>query len=166
MDTLVLFLVLGGMLTIIFLNYFSSILPISCSFIWTSVFLVCSFICVVFLCLFIIFLTYCVLGLLFPSFRVEFFLPFGFCPPKVGPVVYVSVLQGEICAEFSFVFPLMGKAEWGSNPVCWLFGLYFCFVCCLVEASCIGCYWWLGDTRSCIQVVSFVWLPRVSSLVV
>ena len=25
-----------------------------------------------------------------PGFRVEFFLPFGFCPPKVGPVVYVS----------------------------------------------------------------------------
>ena len=27
-----------------------------------------------------------------------------------------------------FVFPLMGKAEWGGNPVCWWLGLYFCFV--------------------------------------
>ena len=77
--------------TIIILNYFSGSLPISYSFIWASVFLVCYFICVVFLCLFIIlFLTYCVWDLLFPGFRVEFFLPFGFCPPKVGPVVCLS----------------------------------------------------------------------------
>ena len=33
---------------------------------------------------------------------------------------------------------------------------YFCFVCCLDEASCTGFYWWLGDARSCIQVVSFM----------
>ena len=41
--------------------------------------------------------------------KVEFFLPFGFCPPKVGPVVCVSFVEGEICAEFFFVFPLMGR---------------------------------------------------------
>ena len=35
------------------------------------------------------FLTYRVWGLLFSGFKVEFFLPFGFCPPKVGPVVCV-----------------------------------------------------------------------------
>ena len=40
--------------TIIVLNSFSGSLPISSSFIWTYVFLVCSFICVVFLCIFII----------------------------------------------------------------------------------------------------------------
>ena len=73
------------------------------SFIWTFVFLVCSFICVVFLCLFINFLTYCVWVLLFPGFRVEFFLPFSFCPLKVGPVVCVNFIEGEICAEFLFV---------------------------------------------------------------
>ena len=38
------------------------------------------------------FLTYCVCGLLFPGFKVELFLPFGFFPPKVGPVVCVSFL--------------------------------------------------------------------------
>ena len=38
-------------LTIIILNPFSGSLPISSSFIWTSVFLLCSFICVVFFCL-------------------------------------------------------------------------------------------------------------------
>ena len=42
--------------TIIILNYFSGSLPISCSFIWTSVFLVCSSSCIVFLCLLIIIL--------------------------------------------------------------------------------------------------------------
>ena len=77
--------------TIIILSYFPGSLPISSLFVWTSGFLVCSFICVGFLCLFIIiFLTYCVWGLLFPGFKVEFFLPFGFCPPKVGSVVCVS----------------------------------------------------------------------------
>jgi len=43
---------------------------------------------------------YYVRCLLFPGFKVEFFLPFGFCPPKVGPVVCVSFLYGEICAGF------------------------------------------------------------------
>ena len=39
----------------IILNYFSGSLPISSSFIYTSVFLVCSLICIAFLCLFITF---------------------------------------------------------------------------------------------------------------
>ena len=60
-----------------------------------------------------------------------------------------------------FVFPLMGKAEWGGNLVCWGSGLYFCFVCCLDEVSCTGCYWWLGDARACIQVVSFGWVLTI-----
>jgi len=88
----------------------------------------------------------------------SFFL--WFLPSNVGPLVYVSFLKGEICAEFLFVclfvFPLMGKTEWGGNLVCWWLGLYICFVCCLDEASCTGFYWWLGDAGSCILVVSFV----------
>ena len=56
---------------------------------------------------------------------------------------------------FAFI-PLMGKTEWGGNRVCWWLGLYFCFVCCLDEVSCTGCYWWLGDAGSWIQVVSLV----------
>ena len=32
-----------------------------------------------------------------------------------------------------FVFPLMNKAQWGSNPVCWWLGLNFCFICCLMR---------------------------------
>ena len=35
--------------------------------------------------------------------KVEFFLPFGFCPPKDGPVVCVSFIYSEISAEFLFV---------------------------------------------------------------
>ena len=60
-----------------------------------------------------------------------------------------------------FVFPLMGKAAWGGNPVCWWLGLYFCFVSCLDEVPCTGCYWWLDDAGSCIQAVSFVWVLTV-----
>ena len=55
----------------------------------------------------------------------------------------------------------MGKAEWGVTPVCWWLGLYFCFVCCLDEASCTVCYWWVSDARSCVQVVSFVWVLSI-----
>ena len=59
-----------------------------------------------------------------------------------------------------FVFPLMCKAEWGSNPVYWWLDLYFCFIC-LDEVSYTGYYWWLGDAGSCIQVVSFVWVVTI-----
>ena len=32
----------------------------------------------------------------------------------------------DLC--WDFVFPLMGKAEWGGNPVCWWLGLHFCLL--------------------------------------
>ena len=49
-------------------------------------------------------------GLLFPGFKAEFFLPFGFCPSKFAPVICVSLVKGEICAEFLFVcFPSDGQ---------------------------------------------------------
>ena len=68
------------MFTINILNSLSGSLPISSSFIWTSVFLVHSFICVVFICLFFSFLfffTYYALGLPLPGYKFEFFLPFS-----------------------------------------------------------------------------------------
>ena len=67
-------------------------------------------------------------------------------------------IGSDLCWVFFFFFPLMGMAEWGGNTVCWWWGLYFCFVCCLDEASCTGSYWCLGDAGSCIQVVSFMWV--------
>ena len=69
----------------------------------------------------------------------------------------------DLCWVFvcSFVFLLMGKAEWNGNTVSWWLRLFFCFVCCLDEVSCTGCYWWLGDAGSCIQVVLFVWVLTI-----
>ena len=67
----------------------------------------------------------------------------------------------SFCFFCLFVFPLMSKAEWGCNPVCWWLGLHFCFVCCLDEVSCTGCYLWLDDAGSSIQVVSFVWVLTI-----
>ena len=41
--------------------------------------------------------------------------------------------------------------------ICFVF-----FFCLLFRwASCTGCYWWLGDAGSCIQVVSFVWVLTI-----
>ena len=81
------------------------------------------------------------------------------------PVVCVSFIQGrwDLCWVFVclFVFPLMGMAEWGGDPVCWWLYLCFCFVCCLDEGSCAGWYRWLADARSCIQVVSFLWVLTI-----
>ena len=105
------------------------------------------------------FLTYCIWGLLLPGFKVEFFfLLVSALLRSVQWFVWESYRVLFVLSFCLFVFPLMGKAEWGSNPVCWWLGLYFCFACCLDEVS---CYWWLGDARSCIQVVSFVWVLTI-----
>ena len=136
--------------TIIFLNNFSGSLLIYSSFIQTFVLLVCSFICVVFLCHFIFFflLTNCFWVLLFQGFKFEFFSYFGFCPSKGWSSDLCKLhIAWDLCwvIDYLLVFPLMGKTEWVGNPVCWWLDLYFCFVCCLDEASCTGCSWWLGD---------------------
>ena len=132
--------------------------------------------------LFFFFLSYHVRGLLFLGFKkswiislkkFEFFLPLGFCPPKVGPVVCMSLVFREICAEYllvCFVFPLMDKAEWGGNPVCWWLGLYFCFVCCLTHLHrmllVVGWCWVLYSSGLICVSSYYLILPRVSSLVV
>ena len=109
---------------VIILNYFSGNFPISSSFIWTSVFLVCSFVCAVFICLFIFFfLSYCVWGLLSPGFKeswilflkkVEFFLLVSALLSLVQWFVWVSCRVKFVLSFCSFAFPLMGKAEWGG----------------------------------------------------
>ena len=146
--------------TLIFLNSFSGSLPISSSFIWTSVFLVCSSISVVFLCLFAIFLNLLCLRSPFPRLQCWILSSFRFLPSKVGPVVCISVLEGESCAEFLSV--CLFFLWWaGLSEMVVLsdgLGLCFCFVCCLDELSCTGCYWWLGDVGSCITVVSCMWV--------
>ena len=43
-----------------------------------------------------------------------------------------------------------------------IFGFLFLSICFVWdEVSCTGSYWWLGDARSCIQVVSFVWVLTI-----
>ena len=56
------------MFTLITLNFFSGRLPISLSFIWSYGFLQCSFICCMFLCLFLSFNLLCLES---PFFRLE-----------------------------------------------------------------------------------------------
>ena len=122
--------------TIIFLNNFSGSLLIYFSFIHTFVFLVCSFICVVFLCLFIFFFSFDQLFLSspFPRLQVWIFSYFDFCPLKGWSSDLCKLHVGwDLCwvIDYLLVFPLMGKTEWVGNPVCWWLDLYFCFVCCL-----------------------------------
>ena len=141
------------------------------SFIWTSVFLVCSFICVVFLFLFIIFF-FNLLCLKSPFPRLQgklnsfleegWILSFGFCPTKVGPVVCVSFLNRVIfvlnfCLFFSWWARVSEVVILSADDLVCIFVLFVC----LDEASCTGCYWWLSDAGSCIIVVSFVWILSI-----
>ena len=100
----------------------------------------------------------------FPWRRLNsFFLLVSALLKLVQWCVWASYRVRYVLSFCLFVLPLMGKAEWGGNPVCWWLGSYFCFVCYLDEASCTGCYGWLGDAGSCIQVVSFVWVLTIYS---
>ena len=74
--------------TIITLNYFSGKLPISSSFVWSGVFLPCSFICCVFLCLLILLNLLC-LGSPFCRLQVCS-SPCFWCLPPVVKVASVS----------------------------------------------------------------------------
>ena len=70
----------------------------------------------------------------FQASRLIFFLPFGFCPPKVGPVVCVSFVQGEICAEFLFFVCFSSDGQ--MNELSILFAgdwvcIFVLFVVCL-----------------------------------
>ena len=242
--------------TIIILNSFSGSLLISSSFVWTYVFLVCSFICLVFLYLFIIFFNLLCLGSLFlrlqgwiwrrqwrglvgyspwgleesdtaerlhfpfslscigqgnvnplqcsclenprdrgawwaanygvaqsqtwltrlsssSSSKVEFFLLCGFCPPKVGPVVCVSFIEGEICAEFLFVCFSSGGQGWVRSSSCLLmFGFVFLFyllfrwgVLHRVLLVVGWCQVWYSSSFPHVRFYYLI-LPRISSLVV
>ena len=108
---------------------------------------------------------YCVWGLLFPGFTVAFLLPLGFCPPKAGPVVCVSFLSGEVCAEFLFVCLFFLWWARLSEVVCCLLTTGIVLVCVvrwgvlhrvlLVDGWRGVWYWWMGGTGSwCSLVVS------------
>ena len=70
-----------------------------------------------------------------------------------------------------FVFPQMGKAEWGGDPVGWWLGLYF--FCLLFrwgilhrELLVVGWCWVLYSSGSLSVSSHYLILPRASSLVV
>ena len=145
-------------------------------------FLVYSFIFAVFLYILIFFLSYCVWGLLFPGFKeswilclknVEFFFAFGFCPPKIGPVVCVSFVYSEISAEFLIVcFSSDGEGwvRWYSCLLITGFVFLFCLLfqwgvphrVLLVVGWCQVLY---SSGFLCVGSHHLI-LPRVSSLVV
>ena len=129
------------------MNYFSGSLPISSSCIWTSVFLACSFPCAVFLYLSILLLVCLFLNLLclrspFPSLQGKlnplleedwilssfWFLPsYSWCSGLCKLLIESDL--SWVLFVCLFVFPLMDKAEWGGNIVCWW--LFFLFLCLL-----------------------------------
>ena len=82
---------------------------------------------------------------------------FWFLPSKVwSSGLWISYRVRFVLSFFSDV---QGWVRWYSG--CWWLGLHFCFVCCLDEVSCTGCYWWLVDAASYFQVVSFVWVLTI-----
>jgi len=128
----------------------------------TSVFLICSFICAVFLCLLIIIIIWVIVfevsfsqvsrkAGFFPWRKLNcFFLLDSALLRLVQWFVWASYMMLFVLSFCLFVFPMMGKAEWGGKPVCWWLDLYFCLVCCLDEVSCTGFYWRLGGASYCI----------------
>ena len=85
------------------------------------------------------FLSYFVWGLLFQvSRKVEFFPWRRLSSSFLWVSSLLKLAQWFVWALYRvrfvlsicfFVFPLMGKGEWGGNPVCWWFGLFlFCLL--------------------------------------
>ena len=111
--------------TIVILNSFSSSWLISSSFIWISVFLVCSFF-VQYFCLFIIFLnTVFEVSFSQGSRLNSFFLLvsalltlFQWFLWASYTVIFVLSFFLFVCLFLFFNPPLMGRAVWSANPVC------------------------------------------------
>ena len=79
-------------------------------------------------------LAYCVWVLLSPGFKVEFFLPFGFCPPKFGPGVCASLYKVRFVLSFCLFVCLFFLCWARLSEVVILSAddwfCIFCFVCC------------------------------------
>ena len=97
--------------------------------------------------------------------KKEFFLPFNFCPPKVGPGVFVSFVQGEICDEFLFLFVCLFCLWWARlSEVLILSADYW-----VVFLFCFLFRWGIlhrvllvvGWCRILYSVVSFVWVLTI-----
>ena len=64
-----------------------------------------------------------------------------------------------VCFLFLWWAPLSEVVILSADD--WVFFLFVCFVCCLDDVSCTGWYLWLSDARSCIHVVSFLWVLTI-----
>ena len=112
----ILFLRLWNFFTVIILNYFSGSFLISSLFIWSCEFLPCFFICPIFLCLFLFFLTYCIWSLFFPDLRDISLLPLVFA------------LGGKGCFSGLCWFLVRGDMTLhcsGGGEFCFLFFFFF-----------------------------------------
>jgi len=122
----ILFLRLWKLFTVIILNYFSGSFLIASLFIWSCEFLPCFFICPIFLCLFLFFLTYCIWSLLFPDLRDVSLLPLVFAVGGKGCFSGLCwfLVRGDMtlrCSgggEFCFLFFLFLFPE-GHGCVRW-----------------------------------------------
>ena len=155
----------------VILNSFSGSLPISSSFIWTSVFLICSFVCVVFLCLFFsfFFLTYCICGRLFPGFKVEFFLLVTFllrlCKLHVG--WYLCCVCLSVCLFFLWWARLSEVVILSADDWVCIFVFFVVWMRVLHRLLLVVGWCWVLYSSGFLCVSShYLTLPRVSSLVV
>ena len=154
------------------LNSFSGSLPIFSSFIWASVPLVCSFICVVFLCLFIIFLTYCVWGLLSQVWRLNYFFLLVSALLRLVQRFVQALYRWELCWVFVCLFFLwrarlsevviLSADDWVCIFFCLLFRWSILHRMLLLVGWCLVLY---SGGFLCVSSHCLI-LPRASSLVV
>ena len=65
----------------------------------------------------------------------------------------------SFCLFVCFPSGGQGWVRWWSCLL--MLGFGFLFGLLFRWGICTGCYWWLGDATSCIQVVSFVWVLTI-----
>ena len=120
----------------------------------------------------IFFLSYCVWGVLSQASRkVEFFLwrrlnSFFLLVSSLLRLVQWFVWASyrvrfvlSICLFVCFSSDGQGWVRWYSCLL--LIGFVFLFYLLFWWGTLKGCYWWLGNAGSCIQVVSFVWILTI-----
>ena len=165
--------------TIIILNYFSGSLPISSSFIWTSVFLVCSFICVVFLCFFFFFNLFCLWspfpnlqGKLNSLLEESWFLTSLWLLPSYGWSSGLCKLPIGWHLGWGFVCFSSDRQGWLRWLSClWMIGFVFLLLFffrggVLHRVLLVVGWWWVLYSSGLVCVsLHYLILPRVSSLI-
>ena len=152
--------------TILILNSFSNSLPTSSSFIWTSVFLVCYFICAVFLCLFITFLN--LLCLRSPSPRLQGWILSSFWKKGWCSGLCKLLIEWDLSWVFFLWWARLSEVVILSADdwVC-IFVLFVVWMRLLHRVLLVVGWCWVLYLSGFLCVSShYLMLPRVSSLVV